>query len=37
MSIDFYPYNGTGSMALYELAVFDPFDPVLDLMWKQGT
>ncbi|KAF4400799.1 hypothetical protein G4B88_004342 [Cannabis sativa] len=25
-----------GSMALYELAVFDPFDPVLDPMWKQG-
>nr|YP_009862990.1 photosystem II 47 kDa protein [Anthoceros punctatus]QKD76445.1 photosystem II 47 kDa protein [Anthoceros punctatus] len=25
-----------GSMALYELAVFDPFDPVLDLMWRQG-
>ncbi|KAL8267790.1 hypothetical protein R6Q59_001588 [Mikania micrantha] len=25
-----------GSMALYELAVFDPFDPVLDPMWRQG-
>ncbi|KAF4396265.1 hypothetical protein F8388_019811 [Cannabis sativa] len=25
-----------GSMALYELAVFDPSDPVLDPMWKQG-
>ncbi|GMY10091.1 thylakoid structural protein [Fagus crenata] len=25
-----------GSMALYELAVFDPSDPVLDLMWRQG-
>ncbi|MFQ6639974.1 hypothetical protein Gotur_017038, partial [Gossypium turneri] len=22
-------------MALYELAVFDPFDPVLDPMWRQ--
>ncbi|KAL5696972.1 hypothetical protein ACHQM5_031179 [Ranunculus cassubicifolius] len=26
-----------GSMALYELAVFDPSDPVLDPMWRQGT
>ncbi|KAJ0101028.1 hypothetical protein Patl1_04903 [Pistacia atlantica] len=25
-----------GSMALHELAVFDPFDPVLDPMWRQG-
>ncbi|KAK5771392.1 hypothetical protein PVK06_047594 [Gossypium arboreum] len=25
------------SMALYELAVFDPSDPVLDLMWRQGV
>ncbi|RYR41898.1 hypothetical protein Ahy_A08g038324 [Arachis hypogaea] len=25
-----------GSMALYELAVFDPFDSVLDPMWRQG-
>ncbi|KAL5645756.1 hypothetical protein ACJX0J_005291 [Zea mays] len=25
-----------GSMALYELAVFDPSDPVLDPMWRQG-
>ncbi|GJX02963.1 photosystem II CP47 chlorophyll apoprotein, partial [Tanacetum coccineum] len=25
-----------GSMALYELAVFDPFDLVLDPMWTQG-
>jgi len=24
------------SMALYELAVFDPSDPILDLMWRQG-
>ncbi|KAL3613023.1 hypothetical protein CASFOL_009550 [Castilleja foliolosa] len=24
-----------GSMALYELAVFDPSDPVLDPMWRQ--
>ncbi|KAL8248080.1 hypothetical protein R6Q59_009296 [Mikania micrantha] len=23
-------------MALYELAVFDPFDPVLDPMWRQA-
>ncbi|KAK7239724.1 hypothetical protein RIF29_43288 [Crotalaria pallida] len=23
-------------MALYELAVFDPSDPVLDPMWRQG-
>lgn len=23
-------------MALYELTVFDHFDPVLDLMWRQG-
>ncbi|MBA0691996.1 hypothetical protein Goari_009590, partial [Gossypium aridum] len=22
-------------MALYELVVFDPFDPVLDPMWRQ--
>ncbi|MBA0614510.1 hypothetical protein Godav_014802, partial [Gossypium davidsonii] len=22
-------------MALYELAIFDPSDPVLDLMWRQ--
>ncbi|CAN6482992.1 unnamed protein product [Victoria cruziana] len=25
-----------GSMALYELAIFDPSDPVLDPMWQQG-
>jgi photosystem II CP47 chlorophyll apoprotein len=25
-----------GSMTLYELAVFDPSDPVLDPMWRQG-
>ena len=25
-----------GSMALYELAVFDHSDPVLDPMWRQG-
>ncbi|KAK5842368.1 hypothetical protein PVK06_004715 [Gossypium arboreum] len=25
-----------GQMALYELAVFDPSDPVLDPMWRQG-
>ncbi|KAI3849584.1 hypothetical protein MKW92_002529 [Papaver armeniacum] len=25
-----------GSMALYELVVFDPSDPVLDPMWRQG-
>jgi photosystem II CP47 chlorophyll apoprotein len=25
-----------GSMALYELAIFDPSDPVLDPMWRQG-
>ncbi|KAG2252082.1 hypothetical protein Bca52824_082218 [Brassica carinata] len=25
-----------GAMALYELAVFDPSDPVLDPMWRQG-
>ncbi|CAK9250578.1 unnamed protein product [Sphagnum jensenii] len=25
-----------GSMALYELAVFDPSDPILDPMWRQG-
>ncbi|KAJ9536088.1 LOW QUALITY PROTEIN: hypothetical protein OSB04_un000744, partial [Centaurea solstitialis] len=25
-----------GSMALYELAVFDPSDPVLDPMWRQA-
>ncbi|KAL3502400.1 hypothetical protein ACH5RR_036849 [Cinchona calisaya] len=25
------------SMALYELAVFDPSDPVLDPMWRQGV
>jgi photosystem II CP47 chlorophyll apoprotein len=24
------------SMALYELAVFYPSDPILDLMWRQG-
>ena len=23
-------------MALYELAVFDPSDPVLNPMWRQG-
>ncbi|KVI08084.1 Photosystem antenna protein-like protein, partial [Cynara cardunculus var. scolymus] len=23
-----------GSMALYDLAVFDPSDPVLDTMWR---
>uniref|UniRef100_A0A453DVL8 Photosystem II CP47 reaction center protein n=3 Tax=Aegilops tauschii subsp. strangulata TaxID=200361 RepID=A0A453DVL8_AEGTS len=26
-----------GSMALYELAVFDPSDPVMDPMWRQGV
>ncbi|KAF1855585.1 hypothetical protein Lal_00049068 [Lupinus albus] len=25
-----------GSMALYELAVFDPSDPILNPMWRQG-
>lgn len=25
-----------GSMALYELAIFDPTDPVLNPMWRQG-
>ncbi|KAF9601653.1 hypothetical protein IFM89_021119 [Coptis chinensis] len=25
-----------GSMALYELAFFDPSNPVLDPMWRQG-
>ncbi|PIN15145.1 hypothetical protein CDL12_12203 [Handroanthus impetiginosus] len=25
-----------GSMALYELVVFDPSDPILDPMWRQG-
>ncbi|PHT34497.1 Photosystem II CP47 reaction center protein [Capsicum baccatum] len=25
-----------GSMDLYELAIFDPFDPVLDPMWRQA-
>jgi photosystem II CP47 chlorophyll apoprotein len=25
-----------GSMALYELAIFDPGDPVLNPMWRQG-
>jgi photosystem II CP47 chlorophyll apoprotein len=25
-----------GSMTLYELVVFDPSDPVLDPMWRQG-
>ena len=25
-----------GSMALYELSVFDPSDPVLNPMWRQG-
>ena len=25
-----------GSMALYELAIFDPSDPVFDPMWRQG-
>jgi len=25
-----------GSMALYELAIFDPSDPVLNPMWRQG-
>jgi photosystem II CP47 chlorophyll apoprotein len=25
-----------GSMTLYELVVFDPSDPVLDLMWREG-
>jgi len=25
-----------GSMALYELTVFYPSDPILDPMWKQG-
>ncbi|RZC44451.1 hypothetical protein C5167_037401 [Papaver somniferum] len=27
---------GAGSMTLYELDVFDPFDQVLDPMWRQG-
>eukprot|EP00984_Skeletonema_dohrnii_P039062 scaffold43021_cov2465-Skeletonema_dohrnii-CCMP3373.AAC.2 len=26
-----------GSMALYELAVFDPSDPVLNPMWRQDS
>ena len=26
-----------GSMALYELAIFDPSDAVLNPMWRQGT
>jgi photosystem II CP47 chlorophyll apoprotein len=26
-----------GSMTLYELAVFDPSDPVLNPLWRQGT
>lgn len=26
----------SGSMALYELAIFDPSDPVLNPMWRQG-
>jgi photosystem II CP47 chlorophyll apoprotein len=25
-----------GSMNLYELAIFDPSDPILDPMWRQG-
>jgi len=25
-----------GSMALYELAIFDPNDPVFNPMWRQG-
>jgi Photosystem II protein. len=25
-----------GSMALYETAIFDPSDPVLNPMWRQG-
>ena len=25
-----------GSMALYELAIFDPTDPILNPMWRQG-
>jgi hypothetical protein len=25
-----------GSMAFYELAIFDPSDPVLNPMWRQG-
>jgi len=25
-----------GSMALYELAIFDPSDPILNPMWRQG-
>jgi photosystem II CP47 chlorophyll apoprotein len=25
-----------GSMTLYELTIFDPSDPVLDPMWRQG-
>ena len=25
-----------GSMALYELAIFDPSDPVLNPIWRQG-
>merc|ERR1711871_882593 len=27
---------GAGSMALYELAIFDPSDPILNPMWRQG-
>jgi len=26
----------SGSMALYELAIFDPSDPILNPMWRQG-
>ena len=29
-------YRLAGSMALYELAIFDPSDPVLNPMWRQG-
>jgi photosystem II CP47 chlorophyll apoprotein len=25
-----------GSMALYEVSIFDPFDPILNPMWRQG-
>jgi len=25
-----------GSMALYEIAIFDPSDPILNPMWRQG-
>ncbi|KAJ4700574.1 Photosystem II CP47 reaction center protein, partial [Melia azedarach] len=28
--------GSAGSMALYELTVFYPSNPILDLMWRQG-